>query len=74
MIGNVGELCHEYYEADYHLLPTTDPTGPVIGTSRVSRNGGFDGSLEYIRVASRGPWGTTYRSYLIGFRPVRTLP
>src|SRR5262249_62188831 len=55
--GNVWEWCADCYD-DYDLSDAArkDPQGPPDGTRRVCRGGGWRGTAEYSRSASRA-WG-----------------
>lgn len=54
VLGNVREWCWDYYSESYYGVgATTNPTGPEIGTRRVSRGGSFIEGKSYLRLASR---------------------
>jgi formylglycine-generating enzyme required for sulfatase activity len=52
MHGNSSEWCEDWY-GDYPKGPTTDPVGPKIGASRVSRGGSWLDNAEDCRSAKR---------------------
>lgn len=57
MTGNTWEWCADWFSPDYHCTASRDnPTGPVEGTSRVTRGGSFLCHKSYCnryRVAAR---------------------
>ena len=71
MAGNVGEWVWDWFEIPYPSTPQTNPTGPVTGTERVMRGGGWTSVPYSLRVTQRFGLDPTIRS-LIGFRCVRT--
>lgn len=58
ILGSVWEWCEDKYDS--------------AGSSRVVRGGGWDYGADYLRSGSRGSWGPEVRSYVVGFRLVRT--
>ena len=68
MLGNVAELCSDWYADDafsqYSDGILTNPTGPVSGEEHVIRGGSFKDGADQVRCASRGftksgPWMKT---------------
>jgi formylglycine-generating enzyme required for sulfatase activity len=56
MSGNVWEWVSDWYGAEYYSIsPTVDPIGPLNGTYRVGRGGGFGTVVDaaYLRVSFR---------------------
>ena len=51
--GNVYEMCWDWSWWDYSSDAQTDPTGPVSGTSRRTRSGGWQGVGSFLRSAQR---------------------
>ena len=79
MLGNVWEWCYDRHNHDtivripYDPAPTTDPSGPEEGSSRVYRGGSLSYPANVVRAATRS-WGEPGNRYFDhGFRPVRTL-
>jgi len=71
MSGNVKEWCQDWY-GSYSSSPTTDPTGPSTGSSRVLRGGGWSGYAGYCRSASRLAADPLSNDYRDGFRLLRS--
>ena len=70
MYGNVWEWCEDWY-GSYSSGNQVDPTGPVSGSYRVIRGGGFyHGALD-VRSASRGRNSPGIRDATIGARLLR---
>ncbi|MBK6931779.1 MAG: SUMF1/EgtB/PvdO family nonheme iron enzyme [Saprospirales bacterium] len=69
MSGNVLEWCQDWL-GDYPANPEKDYAGPIEGSSRVVRGGGWSNDPEYCRVAYRGGSNPDNRSYYMGFRLV----
>ena len=71
MLGNVWEWVADSY-AEYPTDSVTDPEGPLTGSYRVYRGGGWSGNAGAVRSADRSRSSTGYRHGGIGFRLVRT--
>ena len=69
MAGNVWEWVADWYSETYYLTsPTTNPTGPDSGQSRVLRGGSWNRQEFDVRVSNRNKYGPTYFNFDIGFR------
>ena len=69
MTGNVWEWCQDWYgETYYENNSTTDPQGPVSGTSRVLRGGCWWRGARFCRVAYRYGDSPGSRDDDLGFR------
>lgn len=72
MAGNVAEWIHDYYQEDYYQqqLGTNaiNPKGPLGGTQRVLRGGGFDNTPIFLRSVHRMSANPDQPTPSIGFR------
>ncbi|MBU0607577.1 MAG: formylglycine-generating enzyme family protein [Armatimonadetes bacterium] len=74
MLGNVWELCHDWYVEDLGGDPVGNPVGPESGEFRVLRGGSWIDNSWLTRAANRNGRGPSIRFNDTGFRPSRSLP
>jgi formylglycine-generating enzyme required for sulfatase activity len=70
MHGNVADWCWDWY-GEYDTTAQTNPIGPVTGTLRINRGGGWNDFPKHIRSAYRAATPPDNGSFNIGFRLVR---
>ncbi|MCK4413808.1 MAG: SUMF1/EgtB/PvdO family nonheme iron enzyme [Candidatus Eisenbacteria sp.] len=71
--GNLWEWCNDWHDCDLGTTPTTDPTGPGSGISRVLRGGSWDCSDYFLRCATRNIYDADNSTDNMGLRVARTI-
>lgn len=69
MVGNVAEWVQDWFDPNYYASsPKRDPTGPVSGTERVTRGGGYHTGPDYMPIGNRNSAKPEEANAEIGFR------
>ena len=67
--GNVWERVYNWYQDDYYSSsPSINPTGPITGTVKVLRGGGWGSHWNSLRVSNRGFSNALELNNYFGFR------
>lgn len=73
MAGNVFEWVNDWYGEDYYASsPASNPVGPVDGTKKVYRGGGYASNIDEINPAARFSSDPNEHAADLGFRCVLT--
>ena len=72
MAGNVSEWVSDWYDNEYYSIsPSSNPTGPATGHTKVLRGGSWYTTAMYLRTAYRGWYNSDWDYYIrLGFRCV----
>ena len=74
MHGNIFEFCWDWWQSDYYSsAPKVDPTGPQVGTKKISRGGSYGNDAEHLRSTYRFPVEPTEKQQVFGFRVLRAI-
>ena len=69
MTGNVWEWVNDWYDSEYYSSsPSANPPGPINGTTKMLRGGGWHGNWTRLRVAARDEVPPSYEENSVGFR------
>lgn len=66
--GNVREWVWNVWWGSYPTEPQTDPVGPLTGSTRMNRGGGWASAQDHCRIDSRTSNNPTYTGTTTGFR------
>lgn len=73
MSGNVWEFVNDWYSSNYYSSsPSVNPTGPMTGTTAVTRGGGWSNYTDGCRASFRINYSPNGTSSSTGFRVART--
>ncbi|MBC8370550.1 MAG: SUMF1/EgtB/PvdO family nonheme iron enzyme [Planctomycetes bacterium] len=67
--GNAAEWCNDWYMSGYYdVSELINPVGPIFGTNRVARGGGWNASASDLRSAKRDFYNPMVLHPYVGFR------
>lgn len=78
MHGNLWEWCEDQFVEDCYSKRSGITVDPLVtsgdpGIQRITRGGGFDAAVQYLRIANRGLAHPGFKSHRDGFRVVRVV-
>ncbi|MDU0459941.1 MAG: formylglycine-generating enzyme family protein [Geobacteraceae bacterium] len=74
MMGNAWEWTNDWYDAEYYYKsPSVNPRGPMKGSLRIPRGGGWGNASECVRVSDRNGFDPDFRILFLGFRLVSPM-
>lgn len=74
MSGNVREWCNDWYsDIYYNSSPSNNPEGPLTGSSKVLRGGGYKSSASHLVITNRDYANPLLGREDIGFRVTRIV-
>ena len=68
MLGNVWELCSDWYAPEFQADELIDWEGPISGDSKLLRGGGWSSPGSHLRTAFRNQSTLSFRGNARGFR------
>jgi formylglycine-generating enzyme required for sulfatase activity len=69
MSGNIAEWVNDWYQIDYYAnSPNTNPPGPLTGTEKILRGGGWSTPFSTLQLSDRWPQNPDVKYNWAGFR------
>ena len=73
MVGNVKELCNDWFSENISLENVENPIGADYGTVKIEKGGSYLSTLWWCVISIRDETLPTTREKNLGFRLVRTI-